>query len=202
MSSEFKQQLKVQMHARQVVSFDTWSQYLKFVTSIQRAVQSDDDSSSNDEVKDEKTSSKKKFRYLGDGRRKTPKDLFPDSPLTSTSEWPVEKDRCVFDLNHAQCPYGGKCTRKHNDNSKSSSSSAATDGSNSPKVRAINVMIRKLSAEKDRLAAQEDERSVNSIDSDVTDAMSSDDDRGKFGSSSVSSSSDLGSIKRLLGLGK
>jgi len=63
-------------------------------------------------------------------------------------------------------------------------------------------MIRKLSAEKDRLAAQEDERSVNSIDSDVTDAMSSDDDRGKFGSSSVSSSSDLGSIKRLLGLDK
>ena len=47
MSSEFKQQLKVQMHARQVVSFDTWSQYLKFVTSVQRAVQSDDGSSTH-----------------------------------------------------------------------------------------------------------------------------------------------------------
>ena len=171
MSSEFKQQLKVQMHARQVVSFNSWSEYLKFVTSVQRAVESDDDSSSNDGGKDA-TSKKKQFRSLvTTGGQKTPKDLFPDSPLTSTSEWPPEKDRCVFDFNHVQCPYGEKCRRKHA-NSKSSSSSAATDGSNSPKVRAINVMIRKLSAEKDRLAAQEDEGSVSSIDSDVTDAMS------------------------------
>ena len=63
-------------------------------------------------------------------------------------------------------------------------------------------MIRKLSAEKDRLAAQEDAGSVNSVDSDVTDAMSSDDDRGKFGSSSLTSSDDLGSLKQLLGFGK
>ena len=188
MSSEFKQQLKVQMHARQVVSFNSWSEYLKFVTSVQRAVEPDDDSSSNDEVKDEKTSSKKKFRSLvATGGRKTPKDLFPDSPLTSTSEWPVEKDRCVFDFNHVQCPYGEKCTRKHNNNSKSSSSSAATDGSNSPKVRAINVMIRKLSAEKDRLAAQEDERSVNSIDSDVTDPLSDDDSPSNDGGKDATS---------------
>ena len=47
MSSEFKQQLKIQMHARQVVSFDSWAQYLKFVTSVQRAVQPDGDSSSD-----------------------------------------------------------------------------------------------------------------------------------------------------------
>ena len=193
------------MHARQVVSFSSWSEYLKFVTSVQRAVESDDDSSSNDGGKDA-TSKKNKFRSLvkqgaivTTGGQRTPKDLFPDSSLTSTSEWPPEKDRCVFDFNHVQCPYGENCRRKHANTSKSS---AATDGSNSPKVRAISVMIRKLSAEKDRLAAQEDERSVNSIDSDVTDVMSSDDDRGKFGSSSVSSSSDLGSIKRLLGLDK
>ena len=202
MSSEFKQQLKVQMHARQVVSFDTWSQYLKFVTAVQRAVQSDDDSSSNDEAK-EVGSSKKKFRSLvATGGRKTPKDLFPDSPLTSTSEWPVEKDRCVFDFNHVQCPYGEKCTRKHANSTKPSSSSAATDGSNSPKIRALNVMMRKLSAEKERLATQEDGGSVSSIDSDETDALS-DDDRGKFGSSSTNSagsSSFNGSIKRLLAL--
>ena len=204
MSSEFKQQLKVQMHARQVVSFDTWSQYLKFVTAVQRAVQSDDDSSSNDEGKDA-ISKKKKFRSLvTTGGRKTPKDLFPDSPLTSTSEWPEEKDRCVFDFNHVQCPYGEKCKRKHA--SKSSSSSAATDSTkiratDSPQIRAINVMIRKLSAEKGRLAAQEDEGSVSSINSDETDALS-DDDRGKFGSSSINSADDLGSIKRLLGLDK
>ena len=201
MSSEFKQQLKVQMHARQVASFSSWSEYLKFVTSVQRAVESDDDSSSNDGGKDV-TSKKKQFRSLvTTGGRKTPKDLFPDSPLTSTSEWPPEKDICVFDFNHVQCPYGKECRRKHA-NSKSSSSSAATDGSNSPKVRAINVMIRKLPAEKDRLASQEDAGSVNSVDSDVTDAMSSDDDRGKFGSPSVTSSDDLGSLKQLLGFGK
>ena len=167
MSSEFKQQLKIQMHARQVVSFDTWSQCLKFVTSVQRVVQSDDDSScaSNDGKKD--VTSKKKVRSLvTTGGRKTPKDLFPDSPLTSTSEWPVEKDRCVFDFNHVQCPYGEKCTRKHANSS--SSSTAATDGSN--KIRAINVMMRKLSAEKGRLAPQEDEESFSSIDSDETDA--------------------------------
>ena len=58
-------------------------------------------------------------------------------------------------------------------------------------------MIRKLSAEKARLAAQEDEGSVSSIDSDETDPLS-DDDRGKFGSSSINSADDLGSIKRLL----
>ena len=64
-------------------------------------------------------------------------------------------------------------------------------------------MIRKLSAEKGRLTAQaqEDEGSVSSINSDETDALS-DDDRGKFGSSSINSSDDLGSIKRLLGLDK
>ena len=61
-------------------------------------------------------------------------------------------------------------------------------------------MIRKLSAEKDRLAAQEDEGSVSSIDRDETDALSAD-DRGKFGSSSAGSADDLGSIKRLLRLG-
>ena len=113
MSSEFKQQLRVQMHARQVVSFVTWSQYLKFVTSVQRVEQSDDDSScaSNDGKKD--VSSKKKVRSLvTTGGRKTPKDLFPDSPLTSTSEWPVEKDRCVFDFNHVQCPYGWRELQK------------------------------------------------------------------------------------------
>ena len=73
---------------------------------VQRVVQSDDGSScaSNDGKKD--VSSKKKVRSLvTTGGRKTPKDLFPDSPLTSTSEWPVEKDRCVFDFNHVQCPY-------------------------------------------------------------------------------------------------
>ena len=63
-------------------------------------------------------------------------------------------------------------------------------------------MIRKLSAEKDRLASQGDAGSVNSVDSEVTDAMSSDDDRGKFGSPSVTSSDDLGSLKQLLGFGK
>ena len=60
MDSGFKQQLKIQMHARQVTRFDSWSQYLEFVTSVQRAVQSDDDSSSNDGGKD--VTSKKKVR--------------------------------------------------------------------------------------------------------------------------------------------
>ena len=85
MDSEFKQQLKVQMHARQVTSFGSWSQYLKFVTSVQRAVESDDGSSSNEA--DKAVTSKKKVRSLvTTGGRRTPKDLFPDSPLTSTSE--------------------------------------------------------------------------------------------------------------------
>ena len=52
MNSEFKQQLKVQMHARQVVGFGSWAQYLKFVTSVQRAVHSDTDASSDDGNKD------------------------------------------------------------------------------------------------------------------------------------------------------
>ena len=147
MNSEFKQQLKVQMHARQVVSFDSWAQYLKFVTSVQRAVQSDGDSSSDDGGKD--ATSKKKIRSLvtTTGGRKTPKDLFPDSPLTIiTSEWPEERDRCVFDYNKVRCPYGEKCTRSHINTSKSSPTVAASNGSNSPKIRALDVMMRKLSA--------------------------------------------------------
>ena len=191
-----------------MVSFDSWAQYLKFVTSVQRAVQSNGDSSSNDGGKD--AISKKKVRSLvTTGGRKPPQDLFPDSPLTSTSEWPEEKDRCVLDFSHVRRPYGGeKCTRKHANTSKSSSSLAATDGSNSPKIRALNGMMRKLSAQKKRLiAAQEDEGSVSSIDSDDTDdphkpsRLPPTNRARSRGSSSVNLADDLGSLKRLLGLG-
>ena len=54
MSGEFKQQLRIQMHAREVSSFGSWSQYLKFVTAVQRAVHSESDSSLDDAVKDAK----------------------------------------------------------------------------------------------------------------------------------------------------
>ena len=59
MCSEFKQQLKIQMHAREVSSFDSWARYL-FFTSVQRAVHSDGDSSSDDANKD----GKRKLRSL------------------------------------------------------------------------------------------------------------------------------------------
>ena len=87
MSTEFKRELIIQMHAREVSSFESWSRYLKFVTAVQRAVHSDGDSSSDDAIKD----SKKKIRSLNNipvGERKAPKDLFPNSPLTKDSEWP------------------------------------------------------------------------------------------------------------------
>ena len=74
MSSEFKQQLKIQMRAREVSSFDSWARYLTFVTAVQRVVHSDSDSSSDDAIKD----GKKKLRSLKNipvGERKTPKDL-------------------------------------------------------------------------------------------------------------------------------
>ena len=132
MSSEFKQQLKIQMHAREVSSFDSWSRYLKFVTAVQRAVHSESDSSLDDAIKD----GKKKIRSLKNipvGERKTPKDLFPNSLLTKDSEWPEDKGDCVFDFNNVQCPYGDKCFRNHAKNPKSSPSSAATNGSISPK---------------------------------------------------------------------
>ena len=60
MRSEFKQQLKTQMHSREVRSFDSWSRYLKFVTAVQRAVHSESDSSLDDAIKD----GKKKIRSL------------------------------------------------------------------------------------------------------------------------------------------
>ena len=75
-----------------------------------------------------------------------------------------------------------------------------------PKIRAINVMMRKLSAEKGRLAAQEDEESVSSIDSDETDdphkapPLPPTDRARSRGSSSITSADDLSSLKRLLGL--
>ena len=214
MNSEFKQQLKVQIHARQAVSFDSWAQYPKFVTSVQRAVQSDGDSSSDiGRWRYKDATSKKKIRSLvtTTGGRKTPKDLFPNSPSPApvTSEWPEEKDRCVFDFNHVQCPYGEKCTRKHANTSKSSSSLAATGGSNSPKIRALDAMMRKLSAQKEQLliAAQEDEGTISSIDSEASiDPHSKSPplpptDRARSrGSAPVNSSDDLSSLKRVLGI--
>jgi len=170
MSGEFKQQLKIQMHAREVSSFDSWSRYLKFVTAVQRAVYSESDSSLDDAVKDVK----KKVRSLAipTGERKTPKDLFPNSLLTKDSEWPEDKGDCVFDFNNAQCPYGEKCFRNHVNSSKSSSSSAATNGSNSPspKVRAIEVQMRKLSAQKERLQLEEEEPGIFSSSSEDDDS--------------------------------
>ena len=169
MSGEFKQQLKIQMHAREVSSFGSWSRYLKFATAVQRAVHSESDSSLDDAVKDVK----KKVRSLTipTGERKTPKDLFPNSLLTKDSEWPEDKGDCVFDFNNVQCPYGGKCFRNHANSSKSPSSSAATNGSNppSPKVRAIEVQMRKLSAQKERLQLEDEESGIFSSSSEDDD---------------------------------
>ena len=96
----------------------------------------------------------------GDGERETPKDLFPRSLPIKGSEWPEDKGGCVFDFNNAQCPYGDKCSRSHAKNpTKSSPSSAATatNGSNSPKMRATESQMRKLSAQKERLQLEEEE---------------------------------------------
>ena len=154
--------------------------------------------------------SKKKIRSLvtTTGGRKTPKDLFPDSPLTSTSEWLEERDRCVFDYNKVRCPYGEKCTRSHTNTSKSSPSVAASDGSNSPKIRALDVKMRKLSAQKAQLLAAEED--VGSISSDGSEdsydphkcpPLPPTSRGGSHGSASSSvSSDDLTSLKRLLGL--
>ena len=154
-----------------MVGFDSWAQYLKFVTSVQRAVHSDTDASSDEGNKD--VISKKKIRSLvtTTGERKTPKDLFPNSLLTKESEWPEEKGYCVFDFNNAQCPYGDKCFRSHANSSKSPSSSAATDGSNSPspKMRAIEIQMRKLSARKERLQLEEEESGIFSSSSEDDD---------------------------------
>ena len=171
MNSEFKQQLKVQMHARQMVGFGSWAQYLKFVTSVPRAVNSDTDASSDDGNKD--VISKKKIRSLAitTGERKTPKELFPNSLLTTDSEWPEDKGDCVFDFNNAQCPYGDKCFRNHANNSKSPASSAATNGSNSPspKMRATDTQMRKLAAQKERLQLEDEESGVFSSSSEEDD---------------------------------
>ena len=68
-------------------------------------------------------------------------------------------------------------------------------------------MMRKLPVQKERpIAAQEDEGSVSSIDSDDTDdphrspPLPPTDRARSRGSSSVNSADDLGSLKRLLGL--
>ena len=206
MSGEFKQQLKIQMHAREVSGFDSWSRYLKFATAVQRAVHSESDSSLDDAVKD----AKKKVRSLAitTGERKTPKDLFPNSLLTKDSEWPEDKGDCVFDFNNVQCPYGEKCFRNHANSSKSSSSSAATNGSNSPKIRALDVKMRKLSAQKAQLlAAEEDGGSISSDGSEDSHdphkcpPLPPTSRGGSRGSASSSvSSDDLASLKRLLGL--
>ena len=49
MASDFKQHLKIQMHAKGKTSFTDFDDYLKFVTSLQRAVYSDDEASTDDD---------------------------------------------------------------------------------------------------------------------------------------------------------
>ena len=86
---------------------------------------------------------------------------------------------------------------------------AATNGSNSPKTRALDVMMRKLSAQKDQLlAAEEDGGSISSVESDGSfdphkmPPLPPTSRGGSRGSaSSAVSSGDLASLKRLLGLG-
>ena len=76
----------------------------------------------------------------------------------------------MFDFNNVQFPYGDKCFRNHVENPKSSpSSSAATDGSISPKMRAIEAQIRRLSAQKERLQLEEEESGVFSSSSEDDD---------------------------------
>jgi len=176
MSSEFKQQLKIQMHAREVSSFGSWSQYLKFVTSVQRAVHSESDSSQDDARSSRKVRSLLKIPV---GERKTPKDLFPNSLLTKDSEWPEDKGDCVFDFNNVQCPYGDKCFRTHVKNPKSSPSSvSATNGSkNSPKMQAIEKQMRRLSAQKEQLQLDEEEEERHP---DILSSSSEEDDPHKL----------------------
>ena len=107
----------------------------------------------------------------GDGERETPKDLFPRSLPTKGSEWPEDKGGCVFDFSNAQCPYGDKCSRSHAKNpTKSSPSSAATNGSNSPKMRAIEPHMRRLPAQKERLQLEEEESGIFSSSSEDDDS--------------------------------
>ena len=83
MSSEFKQQLKIQMHAREVSSFGSWSRYLKFVTAVQSAVYSESDSSLDDAIKD----GKKKIRSLKKipvGSERHPRNYFQTASLPKT----------------------------------------------------------------------------------------------------------------------
>jgi hypothetical protein len=128
--------------------------------------------------------------------------------FTKDSEWPEDKGDCVFDFNNVQCPYGEKCFRNHANSSKSSSSSAATNGSNSPKIRAPDVKMRKLSAQKAQLlAAEEDggpissDGSEDSHDPHKCPPLPPTSRGGSRGSASSSvSSDDLASLKRLLGL--
>ena len=207
MSSEFKSQLKTAMYARQVVRFDSWAKYLEFVTTVQQTVESDDGSSSDGGGKDGITKKKVRSLVTTTGGRKTPKELFPTSSLASSSEWPEERDRCVFDFNKVRCYYGDKCTRSHANTSKSSPSLVATGGSNSPKIRVLDVMMRKLPAQKEQLiAAQEDEGSISSIDSEDMDdphkapPLPPTDRARSRGAASVNSPDDLSSLERMLGI--
>ena len=85
-----------------------------------------------------------------------PKDFFPNSDLSSRSEWPEDSSHCVFDYHNVRCPFGEQCKRRHDNNPKPSSTSA-TDGSDSPAIRALDVKMRRLTAQKAQLlAAQED----------------------------------------------
>ena len=85
------------------------------------------------------------------------------------SEWPEDKGDCVFDFNNVQYPYGDKCFRNHANNSKTPASSAATDGSNSPKMRAINSQMRKLAAQKEQLQLEEEGSGIFSSSSEDDD---------------------------------
>ena len=73
-------------------------------------------------------------------------------------------------------------------NRKSSSSLAATDGSNSPKIRALEVQMRKLPAQKDRLLAAQEEEEEGGVHQPQGLSDSEDDDPHTQGTSTASNS--------------
>ena len=76
----------------------------------------------------------------------------------------------MFDFNNTQCPYGDKCSRSHAKNpTKPSPSSGSTNGSNSPKMRAIEPHMRRLPAQEERLQLEEEESGIFSSSSEEDD---------------------------------
>ena len=156
-TADFRQTMKVHLHATKVGKFASWGVFYQFVFDFGRAIYSDSESDGDElgevgDNKNKKPSSKHRIRLLTTNTnpqgQRSPAQVSPKDGFSETMGWPEDKTQCVFDFNRIPCKFGKGCKRTHLNSTESDPhSTAATPAT----IRRLDVQIRKLKREKEQL---------------------------------------------------